>query len=46
MKGDGVGEGIICTVTYVCYEMVVFDMCFIVIKKNWIDVFIFVTQYH
>ena len=31
--------------TYVCFEIVVFDMCFIVIK-NWIDVLIFVTQYH
>ena len=31
--------------TYVCYEIVVFDMCFIFVK-NWIDVFIFVTQYH
>ena len=32
--------------TNVCYEMVVFDMCFIFIRKNRIDVFIFVTQYH
>ena len=42
--GRGYGRGEI-AVTYVCYEIVVFDMCFIFIK-NWIDVFIFVTQYH
>ena len=33
MKRNGVGEGRICTVTNVCYEMVVFDMCFICIEN-------------